>query len=59
MQHFEISLINSADGWHWTLLSEMSDGKMVIVAESDYAFPTASIAAAEAEAQIFELNHAK
>ena len=59
MQHFEISLTNSADGWHWTLLNEMDDGRLHVIAESDYAFPTASIAAAEAEAQIFELNHAK
>jgi hypothetical protein len=55
MQHLEISLSNNVKGWYWTLLSEI-DGKMRIIAESDHAFPTASIAAAEAEAQIHELS---
>jgi len=58
MQHLEISLTNSAKGWYWALLSEV-DGRLYVVAESDTAFSTASMAAAEAEAQIYELGRAQ
>ena len=58
MQYFEISLSNSANGWHWTLAIELG-GKMTMIAESNEPLPNAVNAAAEAEAKIAELGRTR
>jgi len=58
MQHFEINLTNSAEGWHWTLMAE-KEGTRVMVAESYDPLPTAAAAAEEAEAEIAEPGRAR
>jgi len=58
MQHFEISLTTSAEGWHWTLMVER-DGRMVAIADDFGPLPTAAAAAAEAEAEIAEPGRAR
>ena len=55
MQYLEISLKNGTNGWYWTLLSKIGR-KTYVINRSDNTFPTASLAAAEAEAQIFAIK---
>ena len=58
MQNFEyveITISNSAKGWHWSVMIER-EGRMIMVAESDRPLPTVSAAATEAETTIPEKN---
>ena len=55
VQHLEIILINSATGWHWTVVVE-HEGRRKMIAESDQPLSTVSEAAAEAEAAFSNKN---
>ena len=56
MQHFEITLHTTAQGWHWSVTVER-DGRRVLVAESDCPLSSAIEAAAEAEANTAEFGN--